>query len=233
MNLTLFVAIVIAGCGTTPQSSDPDGLDSLPTTPTNSAAVPSDLVDIESGAEDAFEAVLLGDSATVNAGLTKIQQGFAAYRGHAVSDGAPQAIVDRLKTVSDELRDAIAEGETGPALARITNAVSAPMPRLFAVYTEPVPPTVLVLDYVGRELELDALQHSASQAATDLERAVRTWNLLRPTVVAKGGTTEAAKFDATLADLRAAVDAADFAALEAAAITVLDDVDILEAVFAK
>ncbi len=225
--------VVMVGCGTTLPTSDPDGLDSIPTTPVTTAPVPSDLLDIESGAEDTFESVLKDDASAVDAGLVKIQDGFAAYRGHAVGDGAPQAIVDRLELVISELADARAEAQTGLALARITNKVSAPIPRLFAGYTDPVPPTVLVLDYVGRELMLDAKQRTSSQATADLERAVKTWDTLRPIVVAKGGAPAAAKLDTTLADLRAALDAGDFTALEAAAVTELDDVDTIEGVFAN
>ena len=56
----------------------------------------------------------------------------------------------------------------------------------------------------------------------------RTWNAVRPSILARGGTTQVQKFDGLVASVEAAKLSRDYAHL---ATPVLDEVDNLEKVF--
>jgi hypothetical protein len=88
--------------------------------------------------------------------VTHVTNGWALFRQHARVDGVPRSSLEDLEEAIDELEGSIAEGDAGTKLARVANAVSKPMERVFGTYQTVVPPRVLTLDYLGNELLIDA-----------------------------------------------------------------------------
>jgi hypothetical protein len=215
------------GCAIDPQADT-----SLEKVSAQTLAIPAELDAIEGAAEHVVDSALVGDPAAVAAGLAEIQAAWDVYRTYAAADGAPKSARRALEEAIEELEGSVEEGDTNTKLARVANAISAPMPRLFAVYHPQIPPIVLELDYLGRELLFDALETTASKGKRHLTRIKTTWNAFRPTVVMAGGATEAGNVDAALTAASAALAAHDFTALEAAALAELEHVDAIEHVFA-
>ncbi|MEA5554728.1 hypothetical protein VB713_27760 [Anabaena cylindrica UHCC 0172] len=91
-----------------------------------------------------------------------------------------------------------------------------------------VPVEVTLLDYYGRELEIWSATGNTSQLKKTASEMRRTWNAVRPSILARGGTAQVQKFDGLVASVEAAKSSKDYGRL---ATPVLDEVDNLEKVF--
>lgn len=118
-------------------------------------------------------------------------------------------------------------------VGRAANVVSSVMEELFGLYNPPVPPPIITLDYLGREVFLDALAGDLVRAGTDAATAMSRWKALKPTVVAAGGEKVAGDYEASLSALQADINAGDAKAVQDEANVGLELVDALEAVFEK
>jgi hypothetical protein len=161
--------------------------------------------------------------------------------------GAARASVDSLKTAVEgsQPQDSAGHGaELRASLARLDSAVTQRSrlqgvreanhlteigAQLSTSHKPPVPVDVTMLDYYGRELEIGATANDNAQLSRAASAIRTTWNRLRPTVVARGGSTEATQFDKVVASVRAARTPAQYAKTA----TLLDQVDALEAVFTR
>jgi len=194
--------------------------------------VPATLVAVESGAEDIIDMVFAGQRAQAIARATALQ---ATARGPAAADlaaaGTRPSEVALLRTRTARLaRRARAGSKTEILLA--ANALSELMPRLYARFSNRVPPAVLTLDYLDREAEFRSLARQGPRIPAIVARLGRTWGALRPGVVAKGGGSEAAAYQRHVAAMRA-LSRRPGAALEREAVNGLNLVDEIEGVFAR
>lgn len=126
---------------------------------------------------------------------------------------------------------ASAAGDQGVALARAANGVSAPMSAVYAPYGPWAPPALLTLDYLGRELELDGMSSDMTGGQRHVDMLAAAWQGVRPTVVAKGGTTQATSYDSSVTRERSAIAVSDAATLSSVAHSQLDLVDAIELLF--
>ena len=101
---------------------------------------------------------------------------------------------------------------------------------LTAPFHPAVPVDVTRLDYYGRELEIGTAANNLVKLQATGAAMRKTWDELRPTIVARGGATEAKKFDQLMAQVQAAQSPVDFGRVAA---PVLDEVDKLEKLFTK
>lgn len=93
-----------------------------------------------------------------------------------------------------------------------------------------VPVEIVLLDYLGRELEIGAARGDAglSRIRSTVTDIRQTWSAVRANVVSRGGSAEAEAFDRVVSRLGTARSPADYGAV---ATPILDEVDRLEAVF--
>lgn len=161
---------------------------------------------------------------------------------------AARASVDSLSTsMRDvEARDTAGRGtDIRQSLARLDSAVARRAraqglreanhlteigARLASAHDTPVPATVTLLDYYGRELEIWAQAKNSGKLSQTASEIRRTWDDLRPRVISLGGTTQAARFDRVVARVSAARTPAQYVRV---AKPLLDEVDTLEAVFTR
>jgi hypothetical protein len=195
--------------------------------------IPTELAGVESAAEAGYDAALAPDRAKVTTAAQLAKTGWASYLARAAGDGAPAGALEAVRTALDALDSAVASNAPPLELARAFNRVSAPMARLYDVYKPPVPAALLDLDYLGREVRLDARAADFARATADLDTLTNQWTAVRASVVAAGGTTQASQMDGTLVQARRAITANDAAALEVAAVAEADAVDIIEGLFAQ
>lgn len=217
--LAFAVACSVAGCGGEGgESNDP---------------IPKDLAALETAAETAFDQALLANATAVQEQARLISEALTRYQQQASKDGVPASALQRLTAAVQGLVAAAANHALSAIdLARTANAVSAPMEEIYTVYNPPAPPRLLTLDYLGREVILDAKDANFVRALADVNSLDTNWQSLRAKVASTaGGASAAAQFDAAITALRAALAASNAATLEAAARQVLDIVDTIEALF--
>jgi hypothetical protein len=132
---------------------------------------------------------------------------------------------EHLATIEKAVQDHQAR-----ALVHAANEMTLVAAEINRQFNPQVPVEVTRLDYYGRELELWAEEGNTAKLNETRSRLRDTWDAVRPGVVAKGGDTEAAQFDALVAQLTKAKTPKDFAAT---ATPILDSVDLLESVFTR
>lgn len=84
------------------------------------------------------------------------------------------------------------------------------------------PPTIMRLDYLGRELLLDGMEKDFAAAAAHLKTTEETWKALKARVAKAGGLASSKAYERELASLKSALRARDAAALISAAKASLD-----------
>ena len=213
------VVFVVCGC------SDGEGPEP------GSGEVPAGLLDVEGKAEDAYDQALAGDHGAVVTAASSIDASWRGVRAELATDGAAATDLTAMDTAVGNLKSVAAASTDPTTVARAANAISAPMDELFAIYAPSVPPDVLALDYLGREVVLDGMTAVAS-ATPHIDTIQSTWTRVKPALLAAGGQTEATNYEATISGLRAAVTAHDGAAAITHAKAGLEIVDAIEGVFA-
>ncbi|MEA5626200.1 hypothetical protein [Nostoc sp. UHCC 0251] len=111
---------------------------------------------------------------------------------------------------------------------RDANQVTLIAVNIIKEFEPKVPVEVTLLDYYGRELEIWSATGNTSHLKTTASEIRRTWNAVRPSILARGETIQLQKFDALFASVEAAKSSEDYARL---ATPILDEVDNLEKVF--
>jgi hypothetical protein len=192
--------------------------------------VPGVLTDTESSAEDIVDYALAGDRRRVVATATLLQQ---TANGPAAAtlrrDNIPPAVVAQLEQRANRLARLSRHGSM-ISVALAANAVSGLMPGLYAHFQDPVPPTILRLDFLDREAQLRSLAHQATQAAAAVGALAPAWSGVRSRVIAAGGANEAGSFDRHVAAMKKLLPRTG-RSFEAEAARGLELVDQLERVF--
>ncbi len=193
------------------------------------ATVPASLTRVESAAEDAIDFLERGRSAKARQALEALRR---LAHGQAATDlakaGVARAKVRALQRRADRAASLSARGAAELEVSLAANAVSQLMPGLYASYRDPVPPTVLKLDYLDRELQLRSRAGQPSAVSARVRDLTATWTKLRPAVVRAGGRKAALDYDGHVRALR--TNTAPAAVQRQAAIG-LELVDRLEDVF--
>lgn len=218
MALTLVLTLLVTACGGKEGAENP---------------IPSDLATVESAAETGFDAALLANRAQMAAAANLASSTWDGYSKRAAADGVPSDAIASTAAAISSVTTLVTSSAPTLVIARAFNAVSAPMARIYAVYRPPVPENLLDMDYLGREIRLDARAADLQHASTNLDLLAGQWTAFRSRVVAVGGTTQAVQMDGALAQARTAIVAADAAALERAAVAQAEAVDAIEALFAS
>ena len=194
--------------------------------------VPSGLSRVESAAEDAYDHALAGDHTRLSRSVATAAAGWKRFRATAKKDGASASTLAKMDSAVASLvaANAAAKGER-PKLARVANAVSESMEALYALYSPTVPPAILTLDYLGREVVLDAQMSDLKAAAGHVSALDAKWGSVRKAVLDAGGKAAAAAYGASLTKLHDALTAGDAATVASVANDGLELVDGLENVF--
>lgn len=193
---------------------------------------PTALSTLESSAEDTVDYALAGDRGSVVAEAARLR---TEANGEASRDltrsGVRSSDIALLRKRSDRVARL---SHSGPfvEVALSANAVSQLMPGLYAHFRNPVPPTILKLDWADREAQLRSLAREPARVGPAVAVLRRTWSLVRPRVVAAGGATEAAAYDRHIAAM-SRLDPRAGKRLQAEASRGLELVDDLERVFSR
>jgi hypothetical protein len=193
--LVLGCASGLAACGGDSQQE--------PAKTASKEAVPASLRTAESASEDIIDLALQHDRAGVVARAKVLK---AVADGPAATalrrSGAPAAeIVEFQRRAAVVARVAADAPLLDVALA--SNATFELVPAFFGRYDDPVPATVLKLDYLDFAAKLRSLQGDRRALEAAVRSLERTWGHLRPHVVGAGGHKVAPQFDAHVDAMRA------------------------------
>ena len=196
--------------------------------------VPRPLTAMESLAEDAYDHALAGQPDRVGTDARGVDGKWRLFRAQAARDGARSADLAEIDTaVADLLHRATGGSAEQVGLARAANRISGVMDELFGLYRPPVPPALNELDFLGREVVLNAMEAKFHEAADDVMSIRSTWLTMKDAVLAAGGRTDADSFEASLAAIDQAIAAENGVQLIARANANLELVDRLEKLFSR
>jgi hypothetical protein len=229
LSFILATAALVLGCASGLAACGGDSRESATTA--SREPVPASLRTAESASEDIIDLALQHDRAGVVARakvLNAVAGGPAATALR--TSGAPAAeIVEFQRRAAAVARVAADAPLLDVALA--SNAAFELVPAFFARYDDPVPATVLKLDYLDFAAKLRSLHGDGRALAAAVGSLERTWGQLRPDVVAAGGEKVAPRFDAHVAAMRALVANRQPAQTQKEAQHGLDLVDKVESVY--
>lgn len=216
---TMLVAAACGGNGETDSDRDSDALGAGRAPASSVPGVPPAIDALGHHAENAYDMAKASDWAKASASVDSLETAVAADTAARTATGA----------ALQQLRGAVAARDRRAALVA-ANWLTELGARLSAPHAPTVPADVTLLDYYGRELEIWAAASDLPKLRATSDAIGRTWEGLRVRVEQRGGSAEAARFGALVQRLRQARTVPEFAAL---ATPILDDVDVLEAVFKR
>jgi len=183
----------------------------------------------ESSAEDLIDYALAADRGRVVAGARKLErttaQAVPVLRKAGLSDEELSDLRERAARVAE-----VSSSGRFITVALAANAVSEVMPGLYGHFAVAVPPSVLMLDFLEREVQLRARAEQKARVPGLVHRVAGTWSGLRARVVSRGGNREAAAFDKHVVAMKRLAPVAG-SALQREAAAGLELVDDLERVF--
>ncbi len=186
------------------------------------------VLDFEALAEDTYDKALSGDAGGVHAAAASIQSRWKKLRKTVVRAGLKEASARALDRSVARLVSLSASAADTLQLARAANAVTDTMDDIFALYHPKAPPELMTLDFLGRELMLDARTPDLHAGAAHRKDLQSEWAGVRPKVIKAGGEKEATGMDDTLAAADRAIAQGDQAELEKQAQSELELVDAIE-----
>lgn len=196
--------------------------------------VPESLNAIESMAEDMYDIALAGSLSKFKDYAARLQADWTSFKEQETTVlSQDEDTVAGVDAAVSGLKAMASAGSDDLRLARGANAVSAYMFKLFSLYGNAVPPDVMSLDYLGREIVLDGMESDFASAMADYEALAAAWKRLRPRVAGKGAEETAKAYDQTLEGILKGIAAKDTAKIISEADTGMDIVDKIEVVFEK
>ena len=193
------------------------------------STVPKPLTRAETAAEDVIGYLEQGQPAKSKAEariLRDLAHGQAAdaLRRAGVSAARIKAFQQR----ADRTAKLSLTGAPALQVSQAANSVSQLMPGFYSRYHDPVPPTVLKLDYLDRQVQLDSQAGRRGHLRQTVQQLDATWQQLRPQLVRAGGASVATAYDQHVRALKAGGTPA---AIQKQAMHGLDVVDQMEGVF--
>jgi hypothetical protein len=173
--------------------------------------VPPALREIGARAMNIIDLAALGDWPRVYADVRDIDDRWSDYKHPTVVPPSyprpPDTLLySRLDTALARLRDAVTARHTRDTMAA-ANDVNAAAIDLIVYYHPSVPPDLYRLTVLERKILVDSWDGRIDTAPDTLIEVRRTWERVRPAVVAGSSEEVAEAFDSNLADQQAAFDA--------------------------
>ncbi|MEH1965277.1 hypothetical protein [Nostoc sp.] len=191
----------------------------------NDNKVPTSLGQVGEYGESVYDMAKANDWTKATANLTFLENAAKSLRTEI--KGKNKTGLVQLDAKIAALKGTVTDKNRISAM-RDANQVTLIAANITKEFEPKVPVEVTLLDYYGRELEIWSITGNTSQLKTTASEMRRTWNAVRPSILARGGTTQVQKFDGLVASVEAAKLSRDYAHL---ATPVLDEVDNLEKVF--
>lgn len=193
------------------------------------STVPKPLTRAETAAEDVIGFLEAGQPAKSKAEariLRSLAHGQAA--GVLRQAGVPKAKINALQQRADRTAKLSLAGARPLRVSLAANSVSQLMPGFYARYQDPVPASVLKLDYLDREVQLRSQAGEKAKVRKAVRQLDTTWRQLRLQLIRAGGSQVVNAYDQHVSALKGGSKAT---AIQKEAVKGLDLVDKMEGVF--
>lgn len=188
-------------------------------------SVPTSLQDVGEYGELVYDAAKTRDWRKTAAAFARLKS--AARQLRLELSSAPD--LPRLRVVLTALETAVARKDRLTTM-RQANQVTIIAANMTDPFHPVVPPDVVRLDYLGRELEIWAEARDAAKLQSTAAELTRTWESVRLAIEARGPAPLSKEFGDLVAQIKSAKSFDDYARL---APRLLEAVDQLEGVFRK
>jgi len=185
----------------------------------NDDKIPISLSQVGEYGEIVYDTAKVNDWTKTTTELTKLQNAAKQLSTQVNSGDTAQ-----LNLSISALNKAVAAKDRQTTMQN-ANQVTLVAAKMTAEFKPKVPVEITLLDYYGRELEIWSATGNTAKLKTTTSEMRSTWNQVRPTILARGGTTQAQTFDRLVAGVETAKSHADYSRL---ATPVLNEVDNLE-----
>jgi hypothetical protein len=193
------------------------------------STVPRALTRAETAAEDVIGYLEKGQPAKSKA-EARILRELAHHKTAAILREAavPQGQIKAFQQRADYTARLSLSNSPALKVSQAANSVSRLMPGFYGRFQDPVPATVLRLDYLDRQVQLDSKAGDTLKLRQTVRWLDAAWQQLRPDLVKAGGTNIAKTYNQHVAALQRGGTAT---AIQKEAVHGLDLVDQMEGVF--
>lgn len=194
--------------------------------------VPSAITRVGHHSENVYDMAKISNWPAARASTDSLRSAVELLPAGDANADVARSLRDTVRAVADTLDRGVTARDKGKAM-RSANRLTQLGAIMATPYGPRTPAGVTLLDFYGRELEFWAAIPTGPAEARlrETAAAVRsTWDEIRPQVIARGGSSEAASFDSLVSRVTAARTRTAYAEL---ATPVLDQVDLLERVFTR
>lgn len=188
--------------------------------------VPLRLTQVAELGEQLYDAVKAADWPKATARFRSMRQATNSLSAE-LGIGRPELL--RLRSAMASLNEAIPSRNPTVTLLE-ANEITLIAANLSAAYNPTVPADVARLDYYGRALEIWSGVGDTKKLAEIAQKIRCIWDSLRPSLAARGGSSEIAPFDRLVGRLEAANSPRMYAEIAG---PLLDAVDGIEKVFSR
>jgi hypothetical protein len=188
--------------------------------------VPPRIAQVAELGENLYDALKAADWPKATARFRSMRQ---ATNSLVAELGIGRPELPRLRSAMASLKEAI-PSRNRPVALQEANEITLIAANLSAAYNPTVPADVARLDYYGRALEIWSGVGDTKKLAEIAQEIRRTWDSLRPSLAARGGSSEIAPFNGLVARLEAANSPSMYAEIAG---LLLDAVDGIEKVFSR
>ncbi|WP_373530716.1 sporulation protein YpjB [Nostoc sp.] len=194
-------------------------------TEVNDDKLPTSLSQVGEYGESVYDMAKANDWTKATANINLLENALKSLHTEIKGENKPE--LAQLNSKIAALTQAVTTKNRISAMHK-ANQVTLIAANITKEFKPKVPVEVTLLDYYGRELEIWSATGNTSNLKTTASEMHRTWNAVRPSILARGGTAQVQKFDGLVASVEAAKSSKDSARF---ATSVLDEVDNLEKVF--
>jgi hypothetical protein len=216
----LLLPLVYAACG-----DDDDGS----AQPSAGAPIPAEVRAIEEAAEDAIDQVFADNWTEVSADATSIEDDWQTFLSSAQADGVSDGQKSDMAAAISAMREA-SRLRDGLDARQGANNVSEVIIDVFDLFQVTIPTDVGRLDYLERQVIIDAEQDDWDAVGEDVVRVRETFDGVRGEVETAGGLEQTQAFDESIVKQEELAAARDRAITEEATVG-LELVDALESVY--
>ena len=189
-------------------------------------AIPNELDELESGAEDIIDQINDGDWARARSTVNAMKQNLANLEPSFRAAGVPESLVNEIRRRLAMLEAQVEAMNAFEAKVQ-ANAITRVIPDIFDHFRVIIPTDLGRLDFLGRELLLNVENGDWMAARNTVAGILRIWSRLKPNLNATAQKS-AADFESTVNALVDDVNRQDSAATSRDANALLDKVDVLE-----
>jgi hypothetical protein len=214
-------ALAFGGCG--------DANDEGDSPPGSSGPVPDEMNSVEEAAEDSIDMVFTGNWDKVAADADSIEEDWQAFLSSEGAGGVSDAQKQDMANAIEALRLA-ADLRDGIDARQAANNVSEVAIDVFDLFQVRIPTDVGRLDYLERQVIIDAELKDWDGVVADVQRVKETFERVRGDVDAAGGSAETDTFEESVNKQERLAAAHDVSVADEANLA-LELVDALESVY--